>query len=94
MDATYKTTKYAIPLFFVWVRTNVDYKVVDEFMTQYEDEQSISMALPILKSWNPLWQPKYFMVDSYIVKIGATEEQFPEVSAYICDFHRWQAMQQ
>ena len=93
MDATYKTTKYAIPLFFVWVR-NVDYKVVDEFMTQYEDEQSISMALPILKSWNPLWQPKYFMVDSYIVKIGATEEQFPEVSAYICDFHRLQAMQQ
>ena len=45
MDATYKTTKYAIPLFFVWVRTNVDYKVVEEFMTQYEDEQSVGEGI-------------------------------------------------
>jgi len=93
MDATYKTTKYAIPLFFVYVRTNVDYKVVAEFMTQYEDQQSISEALSILKSWNPLWQPIYFMVDFSTVEIGAIEEQFPGATAYICDFHRLQAWQ-
>ena len=27
LDATYKTTKYAIPLFFLAVKTNVDYQV-------------------------------------------------------------------
>ena len=91
--ATYKTTKYAIPLFFVCVRTNVDYQVVAEFMTQYEDQQSISEALSILKSWNSLWKPKYFMVDFSTVEIGAIEEQFPEATAYICDFHRLQAWQ-
>ena len=32
LDATYKTTKYAIPLFFLCVNTNVGYKVVAEFM--------------------------------------------------------------
>ena len=28
LDATYKTTKYALPLFFVAVKTNVDYQTV------------------------------------------------------------------
>ena len=32
LDATYKTTKYALPLFFLCVRTNVDYVVVAEFV--------------------------------------------------------------
>ena len=85
-DATYKTTKYDHPLFFVCVRTNVVYKVVAEFMTQNEGQQSISEALSILKSWNPLWQPKYFMADFSTVKIGAMEEQFPKATTYIRDF--------
>ena len=36
MDATYKTTKYNIPLFFLTVRTNVGYTVVAEFIVQEE----------------------------------------------------------
>ena len=34
IDATYKTTKYDFPLFFVSVRTNVGYCVVAEFVVQ------------------------------------------------------------
>lgn len=63
MDATYKTTKYAIPLFFICVHTNVGYKVVAEFMCQDEDSLSIGEPLGILRQWNPTWDPKYFMVD-------------------------------
>ena len=63
MDATYKTTRYAIPLFFVCVHTNVGYKVVAEFICQSEDQASISEALAIIKGWNPAWNPAYFMVD-------------------------------
>ena len=37
MDATYKTTKYAIPLFFVYVHGNTGCMVVAEFMCQNED---------------------------------------------------------
>ena len=37
IDATYKTTRYAVPLFFVCVHTNVGYKVVAEFICQSED---------------------------------------------------------
>ena len=32
MDATYKTTKYSLPLFFLCVKTNVNYTVVAEFV--------------------------------------------------------------
>ena len=93
MHATYKTTMYAIPLFLVCVRTNVDCKVAAELRTEYEDQWSISEALVILKSWNSLWQPNYFMVDFSTVEIGAIEEQFPGAIAYICDFRRLQAWQ-
>lgn len=93
MDATYKTTKYAIPLFFICVHTNVGYKVVAEFMCQAEDRESISEALNVVKSWNRDWTPKYFMVDYSTAEIGAIEEQFHDITVYICDFHRIQAMQ-
>ena len=33
MDATYKTTRYDLPLFFICVRTNAGYCVVAEFIT-------------------------------------------------------------
>ena len=36
LDATYKTTKYSIPLFFVAVKTNVKYMVVGSFAIQEE----------------------------------------------------------
>ena len=81
-----------MPLFFLCVNTNVGYKVVAEFMCQHEDEVSTSEALGVLQQWNPQWNPKYFMVDFSTAEIGAIEAQFPGVIAYICDFHRQQAI--
>ena len=48
MDATYKTCKLALPLFFLVVRMNVGYSVVAEFIIQHEDMTSITEALTIL----------------------------------------------
>ena len=92
MDATYKTTKYAIPLFFICVHTNIGYKVVAEFMSQTEEKESISEALGIIKFWTPNWSPKFFIVDHSAAEVGAIEQQFPHATVYICDFHRIQAM--
>ena len=36
MDATYKTTKYVVPLFFLTVHTNAGYTVVADFIVQTE----------------------------------------------------------
>ena len=92
MDATYKITKYAIPLFFVCVHTNIGYKVIAELMCQTEEKESISEALGIIKSWTPNWNAKFFMVDYSTAEIRAIELQFPHATVYICDFHRIQAM--
>ena len=93
MDATYKTTKYALPLFFLCVHTNVGYKVIAEFICQYEDSSSIAEALSVIQSWNPTWKPKYFMTDYSTCEIDAIEARFPGAQVYICDFHRLQAWQ-
>jgi hypothetical protein len=45
LDATYRTTKYALPLFFLCVHANSGYYVVGAFVTQREDSQSISEEL-------------------------------------------------
>jgi len=42
LDATYKTTKYAIPLFFVATKTNVDYQIIGSFATQDETTFAIT----------------------------------------------------
>ena len=91
IDATYKTTKYDLALFFIAVRTNVGYMVVAEFIIQSESAEEISEALSILKQWNPNWKPKYFMSDYSEAELCAIEQVFPGCKVYLCDFHREQA---
>lgn len=76
LDATYKTTRYALPLFFVCVKTNIDYQVVASFITQYEDASSIKEALTIVTGWNATWTPSYFMTDYSEAEINAVESVF------------------
>ena len=50
LDATYKTTKYSLPLFLLCVRTNCGYIPVGEFIVEQERAVSIAEALMILES--------------------------------------------
>jgi len=84
MDATYKTSRYALPLFFVCVRTNVDYIVVATFVTQYEDTASIAEALEVVRSWTDGWTPESFMVDFCEAELNAIQTVFPGKSDSIC----------
>ena len=63
LASTYKTTRYDLALFFICIRTNVGYSVVGEFITQAETAEHISEALQQLRSWNPTWNPRFFMTD-------------------------------
>ena len=49
LDATYKTTKYALPLFFLVVQTNVNYEVAAFFVVQEETTEMITGALQVIK---------------------------------------------
>jgi len=91
MDATYKTTRYDLPLFFICVRTNTGYCVVAEFIVQSESAECIKEAISVLQQWNPDWSPEYFMADFCEAEIQALESSFPNSFVYLCDFHREQA---
>ena len=77
LDATYKTTRYTLPLFFLVVKTNVDYQVVATFVTESESTESIAEALQVIKQWNPTYNPQYFMTDYSKEEITALEDVFP-----------------
>ena len=83
LDATYKTTRYALPLFFLAVKTNVDHHVVGSFVIEDETVSSINEALGVLKKWNPDWSPPIFMTDNSLQEIQAIEKVFPGKFDYI-----------
>ena len=91
IDATYKTIKYDLALFFLCVRTNVNYAVVAEFIVQSELANEIADALRIIKQWNPEWNPPFFMSDYSEAEHLAITQVFPQCTVYLCDFHREQA---
>ncbi|XP_074648995.1 uncharacterized protein LOC141904314 [Tubulanus polymorphus] len=91
MDATYRTLKYALPLFFICVRTNVNYTVVGTFLTEHESEDSIKEAPGVLKAWNPKWYHLDFLTDFSRAEINAVEAHFPDSEVRLCSFHRKKA---
>lgn len=77
LDATYKTSKYVLPVFFVAVKANTCYQVVASFIVSEETSESIAEAMTIIKSWNPSWKPGNWMTDCCQAEISALEKVFP-----------------
>ncbi|OCT81634.1 hypothetical protein XELAEV_18028457mg [Xenopus laevis] len=91
LDATYRTTRYALPLFFLCVRTNVCYAVVGAFIVQQETAVHIEEALQMFKTWNKKWNANHFMVDFCLEEINAVTKVFKDTKIILCDFHREKA---
>ena len=91
MDATYKTTKYALPLFLLCVRSNCGYIPVAHFIVEQESAFHIAEALKIISHWNSGWVPPYFMIDYSDSELNAITTVFPQAEVYLCEFHREQA---
>ena len=83
LDATYKTTRYALLLFFMVLKTNVDYQIVASFVIKNETYEAILEAVVVIKSWNPEFDPKYAMTDYCHEEIRALENNFPSTVAKI-----------
>ena len=77
LDATYRTTRYALPIFFFVVKTNIDYQIVAIFVCENETEECITEALTVIKSWNTNLSPKYGMTDYCTEEINSMEKVFP-----------------
>lgn len=77
LDATYNTSKYDLPLYFVCVYTNTGYINVASFISSDEVSTSIAEALKKIQEWNQDWDPQYFMTDNDASEIAAIGETFP-----------------
>lgn len=77
LDATYRTTRYAVPLFFVCCHTNAGYMVVGIMVLEKEDSSSLAEALAKLKEMNIGWSPKGFMIDASEIETSAIGQIFP-----------------
>lgn len=82
MDATYRTTKYAIPVFFVCVHTNCGYFVAGIFVLEHEDSKSLAEALTVFSNMNNNWTPKAFMIDSSDLEMKAISSAFKGTPLY------------
>ena len=52
LDATHKICKYALPLFFLVVQTNVNFQLAAIIVLEDESSSLIIKALEIIKKWN------------------------------------------
>lgn len=77
LDATYKMSRYSMPLFFLVVPTNTSYQVIASFIISKETSDAIGEALEIISKWNPKWKPANWMTDSCAAEINAIERVFP-----------------
>ena len=68
--------RYALPLFFIVVKTNIDYQVVATFVVESETKNAIAEALQVIKEWNPEFNPRVFMTDYDKAEIGAIRRTF------------------
>ena len=66
--------RYAIPLFFLVVKTNTDYQIVAVFVTENETEEDMEDALSIIKTWNETVNPKCGMTDYCAKELKAIEK--------------------
>ncbi|KAL3197487.1 hypothetical protein MRX96_044889 [Rhipicephalus microplus] len=93
LDATHKTSDYALSLFLLVVKRPSGYKPAGVFIIQFETTHCIAEALDVFKQWCDNWSPQYWMVDYSKAEISVIKKVFPESQISICDFHRLQAWQ-
>ena len=90
MDATYHTCRLMLPLFFLTMETNVNYRPVASFIVQNEDAKSTSKALSRIKQYisQEGIDIKNFMINCSPMEMQSIREVFPDCGLYLCDFHQ------
>ena len=79
LDATYKTTRYFLPLLFLALKANADYQEIGSFVIQDKTTQSMKEALNVLKKRNALWNPKILMTDNCNEGFDVIENLFSHI---------------
>ena len=84
------TCRLMPPLFFLAMKTNVNYSPITSFIVQNEDAKYISEALSRIKQYISVdgIDIKNFMIDCSPTEMQSIREVFPDCGLYLCNFHR------
>jgi len=83
LDAVYRGGRYPLPVFFLSVRTNVNYQVIAVIVVQQETQRSLVNALQVIRRWNPIITPRYALIDLSEEELAAIQETFPGCVGFI-----------
>ena len=83
-DATYSTTVYDMPLFFLCVFSNVGYVNAATFLLSDERLESIASGINQITKWNPEWKPTQLITDFHKGQIAVLEATFPGALHTMC----------
>ena len=73
----------AVPV-FLYVRTNVDFQLVGEFILEKDDTEGLEEGLKRIQEWNPGWKPEYFIMDVDEKMMEVVKNVFPGLYSNWC----------
>lgn len=92
LDATWRVTKYDIPMFHLMVIDNLGRgQVAGMFIVEFETAALIGEALAWFRAQVPQLRPATCMIDKSQAEENALRAQFPDATILLCNFHRLQA---
>ena len=77
LDATYRVCRYGMPLYFLYVKTNVCYLVVAAFIKNSKQTKDIREVLEMIASWNPGFVSKRTLADFAAYQRNAVKSVWP-----------------
>ncbi|XP_071948368.1 uncharacterized protein [Antedon mediterranea] len=87
IDSTYKTHRYPLPLYTLWIYIDEKFICVAIIIMQCDATDDLAQALRHLKHWNPNWNPEYFLMDTQQPCWKAVEQTFPNSKVFVSSFH-------
>ena len=83
-------TKYALPLFFLVLKSNTNLQICTLVLLQEESIDMVTRVLSVAKMWNPEVAPKYAFFDFDETERPSLETVYPNIQVYLRNFHRKQ----
>ncbi|XP_071503708.1 uncharacterized protein [Diadema antillarum] len=87
IDVAYKSTNFHPELVFLYVRTNVDFQVVGQFLLGSSKEEYLKENLMVFREWNPGWNPEFIVMDVYPETAEVIQTVFPDSQLFMSEYH-------
>jgi Amyotrophic lateral sclerosis 2 chromosomal region candidate gene 8 len=89
LNAPFKNIRHTHALYVLYISSNNGQVAVGAVITERADGASLTEALEVMKTSNPDWMPRGFMVDESDFQISAIKSVFPSEDASFIENRLW-----